>query len=65
MTTKTNVEEKMNAVLRGTGSGCYLRLSVNMAEGSMETFFFKKTSISLQQFQKKNALVFHFKSDPD
>lgn len=41
MTTKTNVEEKMNAVLRGTGSGCYLRLSVNMAEGSMETFFKK------------------------
>lgn len=52
MTTKTNVEEKMNIVLRGTGSGCYLRLSVNMAEGSMETFFIK-TSISLQQFQKK------------
>lgn len=64
MTTKTNVEEKMNAVLRGTGSGCYLRLSVNMAEGSMETFLKKKQAFHSNSF-KKNALVFHFKSDPD
>lgn len=53
MTTKTNVEEKMNAVLRGTGSGCYLRLSVNMAEGSMETFFLKKQAFHSNSFKKK------------
>lgn len=45
---------------RGAVSVCEMRLSVNIAEGSLETFY-KPKCFTPPVY--KNALVFHFKSD--